>query len=426
MNLIGENPLMMNTNPTTMKVEVTLDTPGREPSASALLETAPRAATAVRSRVDAIDLLRGLVMVLMALDHTRDFFSGSGFNPRDVHAPALFLTRWVTHFCAPVFVFLAGVSAFLYGNRGRTTGEVSLYLLTRGLWLMLLELTLVRFAWTFSMIPHRLVFQVIWVLGVAMLVLSGLVFLPRWAIAAFGLTLIVGHNLLDSIHAEQFGQAGWLWNLLHQPDQLHPTPEVAVAVLYPLIPWIGVMAAGYAFAPVMRLDPPHRRRILLTTGAAITFGFVVLRAINLYGDPAPWAIQDGVISTALSFINNEKYPPSLFYLVMTLGPALLALAAFEAAKGKLAGILVTFGRVPLAYYVAHLLLIHSVAVMVALATYGDASWLFGDLQTKPPGYGFGLPVVYGVWLMVIAVLYPLCHWFAGVKQRRRDWWLSYL
>lgn len=409
-----------------MKVEVAPDTPGREPSASAFLETVPQATTAVRSRIDSIDLLRGLVMVLMALDHTRDFFSGGGFNPRDVHAPALFLTRWVTHFCAPVFVFLAGVSAFLYGRRGRTTGEVSRYLLTRGLWLVLLELTLVHFAWNFTVMPHRLVFQVIWVLGAAMIVLSGLVFLPRWAIAAFGLTLIAGHNLLDGINAEQFGPAGWIWNFLHQPARLYPTPEVTVVVLYPLIPWIGVMAAGYALAPVMQLNPPRRRQTLLATGAVITLGFVALRALNLYGDPAPWAIQDGVIATVLSFINNEKYPPSLFYLAMTLGPALLALAAFETAKGKMSGILVTFGCVPLAYYVAHLLLIHSAAVIVALATYGDASWLFGTPQAKPPDYGFGLPWVYGVWLIVIAVLYPLCHWFSGVKQRRRDRWLSYL
>jgi uncharacterized membrane protein len=412
---------MTNANLTTLKVEVALDTPGREASASALLETIRWVGTAVRLRVDSIDLLRGLVMVLMALDHTRDFFSGGDFNPRDVHNPALFLTRWVTHFCAPVFVFLAGASAFLYGSRGRTTGEVSRYLLTRGLWLVLLELTLMRFAWTFSVIPDRLVFQVIWVLGAAMIVLSGLVFLPRWAIATFGLTLIVGHNLLDSIKSEQLGAAGWIWNFLHQPALLHPTPKVAIFVLYPLIPWIGVMAAGYALAPIMLLDPLRRRRILLVTGAVVTLGFIVLRAINLYGDPVPWAIQDGVIATVLSFINNEKYPPSLFYLAMTLGPALLALAAFEAAKGKMAGILVTFGRVPLAYYFAHLVLIHSAAVVVALATYG-----FDVLQAKPQGYGFGLPVVYMVWLMVTAALYPLCRWFARVKQRRSAWWLSYL
>ncbi|HJW27829.1 MAG TPA: hypothetical protein VJ508_01130, partial [Saprospiraceae bacterium] len=210
------------------------------------------------------------------------------------------------------------------------------------------------------------------------------------------------------------------------PVRLHPAPEVTVAVLYPLIPWIGVMAAGYALAPVMQFDPWRRRLTLLAIGAIITLGFVALRALNRYGDPAPWAIQDGIIATTLSFINTEKYPPSLSYLAMTLGPALLALAAFDTAKGKLADILVTFGRVPLVYYVVHLLFIHVAAVLMALAIYGDASWLFGALQAKPPGYGFGLPVVYGVWLMVIVVLYPLCHWFSRVKQRRRDGWLSYL
>jgi uncharacterized membrane protein len=199
-----------------------------------------------RVRLDSIDLLRGLVMVLMALDHPRDFFAAAGFNPRDVNDPALFLTRWVTHFCAPVFVFLAGVSAFLYGARGRTTRQVSWFLFTRGLWLVLLELTVVRFAWTFSVVPDFVFLQVIWAIGVSMIVRSGLICLPRWAVGAIGIVMIAAHNLLDGIQAAQFGRLGWLWHVLHQPALLHPTPEVAVFALYPLIPWMGVMAAGYA------------------------------------------------------------------------------------------------------------------------------------------------------------------------------------
>jgi uncharacterized membrane protein len=381
-----------------------------------------------RVRLDAIDLLRGLVMVLMALDHTRDFFGAAGFNPRDVNDPALFLTRWVTHFCAPVFVFLAGTSAFLYGARGRTEREVSWFLFTRGLWLVLLELTVVRFAWTFSVFPDLVLLQVIWAIGVSMIVLSGLIYLPRWAIGAIGIAMIVSHNLLDGVQAAQFGQLGSLWQVLHQPALLYPTPDVAVIVLYPLIPWMGVMAAGYALGPVMLFEPTLRRRWLLGLGVGVTLGFILLRTANVYGDPAPWVLHDEISATALSFLDTEKYPPSALYLAMTLGPALIALAAFEAAKGKLARCFVVFGRVPLFYYVAHLLLIHSMAVVFAATTTGDVAWLFGGIpiEVKPEGYGLSLPGVYLTWLIVVAALYLPCRWFAEVKRRNAAGWLSYL
>jgi uncharacterized membrane protein len=364
----------------------------------------------------------------MALDHTRDFFAAGGFNPRDVNEPALFLTRWVTHFCAPVFVFLAGTSAFLYGARGRTEREVSWFLFTRGLWLVLLELTLVRFAWTFSVFPDFVLLQVIWAIGISMIVLSGVIHLPRWAIGALGIGMIAGHNLLDGIQAEHLGQFGWVWHVLHQPALLHPTTDVAVFALYPLIPWIGVMAAGYALGPVMLLEPASRRRWLVGLGVGVTLGFVLLRATNVYGDPAPWALHDTISATVLSFVNNEKYPPSALYLAMTLGPALIAMAAFESARGKLAQILAIFGRVPLFYYVAHLLLLHTTGVVFAAAADGDVAWLFAGLpiEAKSEGYGLGLPGVYLVWMIVVAVLYLPCRWFAGVKRRRRDRWLSYL
>ena len=260
-------------------------------------------------RLNSIDLLRGLVMVLMVLDHTRDFFAAGSFNPRDVNEPALFLTRWITHFCAPVFVFLAGASAFLYGARGRTVGEVSRFLFTRGLMLVLLEVTIVRFAWTFSVFPDLVMLQVIWAIGVSMIAVAGLIHLPRWAIGAIGIGMITGHNLLDGIQAEQLGQLGWLWHVLHQPAFLHPTTDVAVFALYPLIPWVGVMAAGHALGPVMLLEPASRRRWLVGLGVGVTLGFVLLRAANVYGDPAPWARHDDLGATLLSFINNEKYPP---------------------------------------------------------------------------------------------------------------------
>ena len=386
----------------------------------------PAQAVARRARLASIDLLRGLVMILMALDHTRDFFGASGFNPRDVAEPALFLTRWITHFCAPVFIFLAGVSAYIYGVRERDVGAVSRFLLTRGLWLMLIEFTIVRMGWTFSLDLNHFTTQVIWVIGASMVVLAGPVYLPRWAIAAVALAMIAGHNLLDGVRAEHFGQAGFVWNLLHQPAVLRFGIETRLLALYPLVPWAGVMAAGYALGPVLQRDEASRRRWLTGLGLAVTAGFILLRATNLYGDPAEWAGQSGWLATALSFVNCEKYPPSLLYLMMTLGPALLLLAAFENAHGRVARWIVTFGRVPFFYYVVHIFLIHALAVAYAAAVLGDASWLFGSFSGRPADYGLGLPGVYAVWPFVVLTLYPLCRWFAVLKQRRREWWWSYL
>ena len=380
-----------------------------------------------RARLDSVDLLRGLVMLLMALDHTRDFFAAGGPNPRDIADPALFLTRWVTHFCTPTFIFLAGVSAFLYGERGRRVGEVSWFLLTRGLWLILIEFTLMRLCWTFSIHADVFVIQVIWVTGASMVALAGLVHLPRWAIATIGLAMIAGHNLLDGIDAEELGHAGWLWKLLHEPGLIEIGPHARLFVLYVLVPWSGVMAAGYALGPVFRLDPARRRSFLLRTGAAVTAGFIVLRASNLYGDPAAWSVQASVLATVLAFIDCEKYPPSLLYLMMTLGPALILLALFERVHGALAGLVTTFGRVPFFFYVVHVAFIHALAVAFAWITVGDIGWTFGAfLSQKPASYGLGLPGVYVVWLCVLAALYPLCRAFAALKRRRREWWWSYL
>jgi uncharacterized membrane protein len=382
---------------------------------------------ATRSRIVSIDLLRGTVMVLMALDHTRDFFAAGSFNPRDVAESALFLTRWITHFCAPTFIFLAGISVYLYASQGRSRGAVSRFLLTRGAWLVLLEFTIVRLGWTFSFRFNHLVMQVIFAIGVSMMALAALVPLPRWAIAAVGIAMIAGHNLLDGVKAEQLGLAAPIWNVLHQPGLLMLSPDLALFVLYPLIPWIGVMAAGYALGPVFGLDPAARRRWLVGLGTAVTAGFIILRASNLYGDAAPWTAHDGVAAAVLSFINCEKYPPSLLYLAMTIGPALLLLAAFENARGRLADCIAVFGSVPLFYYVAHLFLIHALAVAYAWATIGDTAWLFGSFAAgKPAGYGLGLVSVYAVWAAVVVALFPLCRAFAAIKRRRREWWWSYL
>ena len=386
-----------------------------------------RAAAGARTRLNSIDTLRGLVMIVMALDHTRDFFANGGFNPRDVTDAALFMTRWLTHFCAPTFIFLAGISAFLYGAQGRSTQDVSRFLVTRGIWLVLIEFTVVRLGWSFDLHFNYFVAQVIFAIGVSMVALSAIVYLPRGAIAAIGLAMIAGHNALDGIKAEQLGAAAPLWHLLHQPGLFSIAPRVKFVVLYPLIPWIGVMAAGYALGPVFTQGRAARVRQLFMLGAAVTLGFVVLRATNLYGDPAPWAIQDNLLATVLSFINCEKYPPSLLYLGMTLGPALMLVAAFERVRGPVAKWIATFGRVPFFYYVVHIFLLHVLAIVFAWATIGDIGFLFGpSAGRKPATYGLDLAGIYAVWLAVVVALYPLCRWFARIKCRRTEWWWSYL
>jgi uncharacterized membrane protein len=369
------------------------------------------------ARIVSVDVLRGLVMALMALDHTRDFFGSGGFNPRDVAEPALFLTRWITHICAPTFIFLAGLSAFLYG-RTRSAGELSRFLITRGIWLILIDFTLIKFGWRFEFDFYRLGAGVIFAIGASMIVLAALVWLPRWAIATVALVMIAGHNLFDGLRAEHFGALSWAWHLLHERGQVPLGERANLYVIYPLIPWAGVMAAGYALGPVMQRAPEARQRLLFMLGAAITLGFVLLRATNLYGDPAPWLPQETWLSTLLSFLNCEKYPPSLLYLMMTLGPALVLLAAFEHARGPFANVLGAFGQVPFFFYVVHIYLIHALAAVTGFA-------VTGALMSTPK-IGLGLPGVYLVWLGVLVLLYPLCRWFAGLKQRRTEWWLSYL
>lgn len=397
-----------------MNRERTLERVEAPPVPSAGRVAADRGGSA---RIVSIGVLRGLVMALMALDHTRDFFGTGGFNPRDVMEPALFLTRWVTHFCAPTFIFLAGLSAFLYG-RGRSAGELSRFLLIRGFWLILIDFTLIKFGWRFEVDLYRLTAGVIFVIGASMVALAALVWLPRWAIAAVMLIMLAGHNLLDSVRADELGEASWAWHVLHEPGVVPLGDGVSLYVLYPLIPWIGVMAAGYLLGPVMQLEGQARQRLLFRLGAAVTLGFMVLRATNLYGDPAPWTVQETWLTTLLSFLNCEKYPPSLLYLMTTLGPALMLLALFENVRGAFARLLATFGQVPFFYYVVHIYLIHLLAVATAFAMTG--------VLTSTPAISLSLAGVYFVWLLVLILLYPICCWFAGVKERGRGWWWSYL
>jgi uncharacterized membrane protein len=370
-------------------------------------------------RNEAIDCLRGLVMILMALDHTRDFV-GPPVGDLAAAGPALFFTRWITHYCAPVFVSLAGTAAWLHGRRLGSTAELSRWLATRGLWLVLLEVTVVRAAWTFQLGPAFGVLQVIWAIGASMVVLAGLVWLPMPVIATGALVVIGGHDLLDGIRADALGGFRWLWLLLHQPGPLAPFEGARWFLVYPLVPWFAVMAAGYAFGPLVALPREERRRRLWILGGAITAGFVLLRASVRYGDPHPWDPERGL----LGFLDCEKYPPSLLYLAMTLGPALLLLAAFDRPLGAWERRVQVFGRVPLFYYVLHILLIHVIAVAVAWPSLGRAALVRPFMPSG--GLGCSLPIVYAVWIAVVTILYPPSRWFAGVKRRSSAAWLSYL
>ncbi len=394
-----------------------------------------------RPRVDSIDVLRGMVMVVMALDHARDFFSDTAlkFDPTDLTqtTPALFLTRWVTHFCAPVFVFLAGTSAHLWQARGRTKAELSRFLLTRGLFLVILDPTVIRFSWFWDANWRFTFGQVIWAIGWSMIVLAGLIHLPRWFAAVFAVGMIAAHNLLDGILPPKDVAWGMAWRVLHVRDFIEPWVGFQFWVMYPLIPWMGVLAAGYAFGPMlapqngaMRGAPPSftrrsRRRRILAVGILMCVAFVVLRWTNGYGDPRPWEPQRNALFTVFSMLNCEKYPPSLLFLLMTLGPAIVALAVFDRPLGPVGRWFAVFGRVPMFFYLIHAPLIHLLSGLAMFPRYGTNSFVF-DPMNPPADYGFSLPVVYAVWIGIVIGLYFPCRWYAGVKQRRRDWWLSYL
>jgi uncharacterized membrane protein len=383
-------------------------------------------------RIESIDLLRGIIIVIMALDHVHDFFGTLGSNPADLTATTapLFFTRWITHFCAPVFFLLTGTGACLTLRR-MSKGELSRFLFTRGLWLIVLEVVVMRFALQFNFDYRITLLTVLWALGWAMIVLAALIHLPMRALVVLGVAMIVGHNLLDGIQADSLGAFAPLWSILHAPGFV-VTGTHAVFVAYPLVPWLGVTALGYALGTCYRQDAARRRAWLLRLGLGLSIGFVLLRAVNVYGDPQPWSVQQSPLWTLMSFLDAQKYPPSLLFLLMTLGPALLMLRAFDArTPGWLQPALV-IGKVPLFFYVLHFYLIHLLATALCYWRYGDASGTFRspDLGhfpfTAPPGWDVGLPAIYLLWACVVLALYPLCRWYAGVRRRRRDWWLSYL
>jgi uncharacterized membrane protein len=447
-------------------------------------------------RLDSIDLLRGVIMVIMALDHVRDYWHHDSLVARD---PAmgigpidpvnldetngwLFLTRWITHFCAPTFVFLAGTGAFLYGSRGRSRIQLAWFLVSRGIWLMVADMTLSRLGWAFYLWSPdangvlALGGGIIWVIGAAMVLLAPLVFLPTSAVVAFGVALIAFHNLLDGKSATDMHLPEWIWGILHAGggevhlhawiwDKVHymggdKVQHITFGAGYGLLPCLGIMAAGYGLGALYLLPPDVRRWQLIGLGLTLTTVFVVLRFSNLYGDPTPpkplaslaagaslggdaaavgpntsvpgpWSVREPSYFTIFSFLNCQKYPASLLFTLMTLGPSITLLGLFEWAKGPVAGFLVVFGRVPLFFYLLHVPLIHGLAVGLDYWRFGwspmaeDGCWSVAG--SKPPlDYGVSLPAVYGVWVAVVLLLYPLCWWFAGVKQRSRWVVLSYL
>ena len=392
---------------------------------------------APNSRIEAIDFLRGLVMIIMALDHVRMYFAlGTWYSePTNLATttPLLFFTRWITHFCAPVFVFLAGTSAYLYGTRRANIRETALFLLTRGLWLVFVELVIVNFAWTFDITYSFGILQVIWAIGISMVVLSALVFLPDRFILIIGALLVFGHNPLDPIRFEGSSALNLIWYVLHQPHSVFIDSTHLINFVYPVLPWIGLMALGYVLGSLYRKDFPleQRKRWLLNIGGVATLLFLLLRGFNLYGEPHSWQTEDTFIFSFISFLNTTKYPPSLHFLLMTIGPALIFLSAIESAGKRLPGPVTVFGKVPFFFYVVHLYVIHTLAMLLLI--YEGHDWhqyilsARGIMSGTLRNFGLGLGAVYIIWIVVIVSLYPLCRWYRAHRENHpSQWWLSYL
>jgi uncharacterized membrane protein len=393
-----------------------------------------------RARVEAVDLLRGLVMVLMALDHVRDFFSSYAGNPTDATRVSglMFVTRWVTHLCAPTFVFLAGTSIYLQSLR-KARPQLARFLVARGAWLIVLEVVVVTSMLTFHPSVHVLVLQVIWVTGISMVLMAALIYMPLWLVAAFAAVLVLGHNLFDAVKPQELGLAGGvIWRLLHVPGLLVPAATGNFFLnLYPLVPWPGIMALGFAFGAFLQRSPVQRQRAMLLIGSCSLVAFAVLRWINSYGDPLRWKRLTSAGHTVMSFMDVQKYPPSLLFVLATLGVSLCLMALFDqlASRDSLRSIrsgFSVFGRVPFFYYVLHFTTIHLAALLTTAAMGLDWRWWIalppvgGTFAGKPQGFGFSLGAVYLIWVAVVLFCYLPCKWFAGVKQRSRSAWLSYI
>lgn len=386
-------------------------------------------------RIDSIDLLRGLVMIIMALDHTRDFFHIAAFTDDPMNlattTPALYFTRWITHLCAPVFVFLSGTSAYFQSLR-KSKKELSLFLIKRGLWLILIEITIVNFSFSFDINFHLIALQTIWSIGISMVILGVIIWLPFTAILITGTVIVLGHNALDFYEKGMTDSPGILYDLLHRPG-FHPLWEGhSLLILYPFLSWAGLMMTGYCFGRLfLKFEGTKRKKMLLWLGLGVLMFFIIIRAINVYGDPLHWSSQKTGLYTFFSFMNVQKYPPSLLYICATIGISLLLLAFFGHIKNGLTRFITVYGRVPFFYYILHFYLIHLLATAfffarghsIAEGTQDATGFLPYFLI---PGEGVTLPYVYGIWLLVVLSLYPVCKWFSNYKQKHKDWWLSYL
>jgi uncharacterized membrane protein len=380
---------------------------------------------ALRARITSIDLLRGAVMIIMALDHVRMYLGyGTWYaEPTDLATttPLLFFTRWITHFCAPVFVFLAGTSAFLVGLKKQNVKGLLWYLLTRGLWLIFAELVIVNFAWTFDITYSFIILQVIWAIGFSMVILSALVFLPNSLILLIGLILVFGHNLLDGIRLQGSDISDLAWYTLHQRQAVSLGSHL-VNFVYPILPWVGLMASGYVCGALYRQGFPaeQRRRWLLAIGICATLLFLILRGFNLYGEPGNWDTQASPVFTGMAFLNTTKYPPSLQFLLMTMGPALIFLSITESLTSRVINPILVFGRVPFFFYVVHLYLIHALATL--WLSYSGRDWHEYILSAAAIrsgtliNFGLSLSGVYVVWILVTALLYPLCRWYQNIRK----------
>lgn len=386
----------------------------------------------LKKRIDSIDILRGSIMILMALDHVRDFFHLGAMtsDPTDpaTTTPILFFTRFITHYCAPVFVFLAGTSAFLSGRK-KTRKEQSVFLLKRGLWLVLLEITVFNLLFSFDPLYHFLGLQVIWVTGISMMLLAAFIYLPINVLFVTGLVMVVGHNMLDSLNTTAMEKTSVWWGLLHQQYFVQYAPGRFFGVLYPLIPWPGILLLGYCMGTlfVPGYDAGKRRRKLIGFGVTATLAFFLVRWLNAYGDPVIWTEQKNSTATVLSFFNVSKYPPSFLYCCITLGPALILLAWLEKVKSKWTEIIVVYGRIPLFYYLLHFLLIHLLCTIAFFASgYTLSQAATGMMLFRPNDFGYPLGIVYLIWIAVVAVLYPFCKRYSRYKATHDQWWLSYL
>lgn len=386
-----------------------------------------------QTRINTIDLLRGIVMIIMALDHTRDYFHWSALTDDPLNlqttTPALFFTRWITHLCAPTFVFLSGTSIYFQSLR-KTKKELSMFLLTRGIWLILVEVLIMTLGITFDIGYHVIILQVIWTFGICMVLLSAFIWLPFPVIFALGLLIVIGHNTLDFYEGTRKNfSIGY--SLLHVQG-IHPVGNRLLMIFYPFLPWVGVMMLGYCFGKYYLADVIHRNKRTLLLGLGLLIFFVVLRWTNIYGDPLTWKEQRNGLYTFFSFINTQKYPPSLLYLCVTIGPSLIILGLIGNVKGKFADLITVYGRVPLFYYVIHFYVLHLLSAIMYLmrghSFYDGAKGVDGvPFKFTQPGEGFGLLGVYLVWLSVVIMLYPLCKWFAEYKRHQHPkWWLSYL